>query len=289
MLLRRHCRRTQCPRVHINEGPGHQQYRAAQGGLQVGRARQRGVSWQDRYGFVIGGNVKNGGAVVNEGSCNALYPPVRLLDLTSFERQNVCDPGNLTKYRVPKSIASVIGSGLVSIGLAIHACIVLIFFLSSTKTSPSEGWDDPELAAILSKRMPRYESPSNHFASSSSDLVGRPSSQAVPGQPSTSEGSSSRPKSSSAPLIIGVVSQIAVLVLASGVFFWVRRRKKQQRQRKQKDASLPPEMSCQDKLQPPQHPGELPGLTPEYELSASERLSKDRKSQTEPRAIYELQ
>ena len=53
-------------------------------GYRIGRTRQRCINWRNDHRFVIGGYVKNGTDQVNLQSCNPLFLPLRLLNLTTY-------------------------------------------------------------------------------------------------------------------------------------------------------------------------------------------------------------
>lgn len=69
----------------------------------IGRAGHRCVIYNDAQMIVLGGSVMSD----NSTSCNAAYPPLRVLDTGSYIWKNVFDPS--IEYRVPDIVTNVIG------------------------------------------------------------------------------------------------------------------------------------------------------------------------------------
>lgn len=78
-------------------------------GSGIGRTRHHCVKWKEDHGFVIGGYIRNGTDQVNLLSCNPLYPPIRLLNLTNYEWLNSYDPSSNAAYQVNSQITEIIG------------------------------------------------------------------------------------------------------------------------------------------------------------------------------------
>ena len=60
---------------------------------------------------IIGGYVKNGIDQVNLQPCNPLFPPLRLLNLTTYVWQSTYDPADNTSFESHSAVSNVIGGG----------------------------------------------------------------------------------------------------------------------------------------------------------------------------------
>jgi MYXO-CTERM domain-containing protein len=74
----------------------------------IGRAHHRCVAYKDAQMIVIGGAVRNGSQKTDDGtSCRPRYPPIRVLDTTTYAWKTMFDPS--VTYRVPYVVTDVIG------------------------------------------------------------------------------------------------------------------------------------------------------------------------------------
>lgn len=74
----------------------------------IGRAHHRCVIVKDAQMIVLGGSIRFGTAQqTNETQCNSAYPPIRVLDTSTYSWKNTFDPS--TKYSVPRVVTNIIG------------------------------------------------------------------------------------------------------------------------------------------------------------------------------------
>ncbi|KAH8163716.1 hypothetical protein CIB48_g4530 [Xylaria polymorpha] len=119
------------------------------GGNQPGRNRHKCTMWNETSMFVVGGEITLGlgdTSLLTE-TCNQAYPPIKVLDTSSYTWQTEFNP-SLT-YSVPEVVTSVIG-GDSSGGAKV--------------TVPELGWESDDLADIFSQTVPRDTSGLNHGA-----------------------------------------------------------------------------------------------------------------------------
>lgn len=79
------------------------------GGNQPGRNRHKCTMWNETSMFVVGGEITLGlgdTSLLTE-TCNQAYPPIKVLDTSSYTWQTEFNP-SLT-YSVPEVVTSVIG------------------------------------------------------------------------------------------------------------------------------------------------------------------------------------
>ena len=75
----------------------------------IGRKNHRCVMWKDSQMIVVGGFVTQKGVTVNnETTSCGTYPPIRVLDVSTFTFQSQFDP-NAAAYTVPNVVYQVIG------------------------------------------------------------------------------------------------------------------------------------------------------------------------------------
>lgn len=75
---------------------------------QIGRAHHRCVIYNDAQMIVIGGSIRFGTAQqTNETACNSAYPPIRVLDTSTYSWKTSFDPS--IEYHVPPVVTKVIG------------------------------------------------------------------------------------------------------------------------------------------------------------------------------------
>lgn len=73
-------------------------------GDNLGRGAPRCVIYKDAQMIMLGGRVKSS---ENYAPCEAAYPPLRVLDTSSYTWKEVFDPS--VEYRVPDIVTNVIG------------------------------------------------------------------------------------------------------------------------------------------------------------------------------------
>ena len=74
----------------------------------VGRSGSSCATWQEAQLIVLGGFINNGQIRQNnDTTCSATYPPIRVLDISTYTWQTQFKPG--TGYSVHKNISAVIG------------------------------------------------------------------------------------------------------------------------------------------------------------------------------------
>ena len=76
----------------------------------VGRAHHRCVIHNNSQMIVVGGSTRNGtDTQIDETMCRTQYPPLRLLDTSTYTWKKSFDPSG--KYTVPAAISDVVGGG----------------------------------------------------------------------------------------------------------------------------------------------------------------------------------
>lgn len=74
----------------------------------IGRAHHRCVVYNNAQMIMIGGSIRFGTAQqTDETACRSAYPPIRVLDTSTYHWKNSFDPS--IKYTVPYVVTSVIG------------------------------------------------------------------------------------------------------------------------------------------------------------------------------------
>ncbi|MCJ1268768.1 hypothetical protein MMC22_008656 [Lobaria immixta] len=99
----------------------------------IGRSAHRCVIYNDAQMIVLGGAVLSG---PNPIPCNTDYPPLRVLDTSSYIWKNVFDPS--IEYKVPDIVTNVIGGNAIG---------------NANLTEPKGGWDFTALQTIFSQRI----------------------------------------------------------------------------------------------------------------------------------------
>ena len=76
----------------------------------IGRAHHRCVIHNDSQMIVVGGSTRNGTQTqVDETMCRPQYPPMRLLDTSTYTWKRTFDPS--AKYTVPTVVLDIVGGG----------------------------------------------------------------------------------------------------------------------------------------------------------------------------------
>ncbi|RWA10724.1 hypothetical protein EKO27_g4395 [Xylaria grammica] len=169
---------------------------------QPGRHRHGCNVWNESQLIVSGGTITLGlGEVVSlSNTCNATYPPIKVLDTSTYIWRTEFDPS--IEYSVPNVVTEVIGGN--SSGGAIL-------------TSPSSGWTSGDLATIFHQTVPRD-------TYNSSKIVGTTSLPSPTLNTPNTQGNNSSGLSTGATIIvIGVVVAVAVS-FATAFFYWKRSR-----------------------------------------------------------------
>jgi len=73
----------------------------------AGRTRVKCDIWNERQMIVTGGIASDGGLQYNS-LCNSSYPPMKVLDTSTYVWQTEFSPNN-TSYTVPQAVFNVIG------------------------------------------------------------------------------------------------------------------------------------------------------------------------------------
>lgn len=185
----------------------------------IGRRGHFCNTYQDRSMIMLGGAVFNRNSYYNRSSCNPQYPPIKLLDLTTFQWQNQYPLPNTT-YSVPPQIYNAIGGGPNG---------------GATTYSPLNGFTDPStgpsLSSLFSKRVALYDPttskyitkgpPSLYSTNQSTNTTANGTSPLPP--PSSSPAPSTHP----AAIAGGVVGGIAgISLIALTIILILRQRKK---------------------------------------------------------------
>ena len=161
--------------------------------VSMGRSHHRCAIYNNAQMIVLGGSVREGpgGVPINETSCQALYPPIRVLDTTTYMWKKAFDMS--LGYTVPTAVTQVIGGN----GQG-----------GALMKGPSKPFNDTNLNAI--------------FATPLSTVVVKPSSA-----PTHSPTPTPKLKSKTGAIAGGVVAGIAILgIIVGAVFFGLRRKKR---------------------------------------------------------------
>ncbi|KAI1153059.1 hypothetical protein F4825DRAFT_416790 [Nemania diffusa] len=167
---------------------------------QPGRNRHKCDVWNESQLIVSGGQITLGlGETVSlSNTCNTTYPPIKVLDTSTYTWRTEFDPS--VEYSVPSIVTAVIGGN--SSGGAL-------------RTSPSSGWDSDDLVTIFDQTVAR----DTYNSSDNSGVVSSPSPTP---SPSAKGGTSS---GLSAGAIAGIVVGIIVIFTAILVaLFFIRKR-----------------------------------------------------------------
>ena len=81
-------------------------------GTATGRYGHHCFKWKNDYGFVVGGNLKqqqSDGTWQDSTSCSSQWPPLKLLNLTTYQWQTSHDPNGGAAFQVNKNISQFIG------------------------------------------------------------------------------------------------------------------------------------------------------------------------------------
>ncbi|KAJ3572538.1 hypothetical protein NPX13_g5017 [Xylaria arbuscula] len=107
---------------------------------QPGRNRHKCDVWNESQLIVTGGQITLGyGETVSlSKTCNTTYPPIKVLDTSTYTWRTEFDPS--IEYSVPNVVSAVIGGN--SSGAA-------------RLTTPSGGWDSGDLSAIFKQTVAR--------------------------------------------------------------------------------------------------------------------------------------
>ncbi|KAI0543483.1 hypothetical protein F4679DRAFT_568609, partial [Xylaria curta] len=168
---------------------------------QPGRNRQKCDVWNESQLIVTGGKITLGSGTTTSLSetCNATYPPIKVLDTSTYTWRTEFDPS--VKYSVPDVVSAVIG-GKSSGGARL--------------TSPSGGWGSNDLADVFKQTVARdtYTTQTNTTTNSTDTPNPSPSSPEAKGSSGTSA-------SEIAGIVVGVI--IGLVAIAAAVFFLWRR------------------------------------------------------------------
>ncbi|KAF2964934.1 hypothetical protein GQX73_g8626 [Xylaria multiplex] len=172
---------------------------------QPGRNRLKCDVWNESQLIVSGGTITLGtlglGEFVSLSSvCNATYPPIKVLDTSTYTWRTEFDPS--VEYSVPNAVTAVIGGN--SSGGALL-------------TSPSSGWDSHDLVSVFKQTVPR----DTYNAQESAGTGG--TTNPVPNSTSQRNTSSGLGAGAIAGIVVGIVVVLAA-ILATAFFCWKRKR-----------------------------------------------------------------
>jgi LPXTG-motif cell wall-anchored protein len=157
--------------------------------VNIGRSHHRCAIYNDAQMIVLGGSVREGTPVpVNETSCKSLYPPIRVLDTTTYTWKTSFDDS--LKYTVPESVTMVIGGNGEG---------------GATMSGPEKGFNFTALSAIFATPLGAKATATN----------------------SASPTPTPAPTSHTGAIAGGVVAGVAGLaILAGAAYFFIRRKRK---------------------------------------------------------------
>ncbi|KAI9831029.1 MAG: hypothetical protein M1819_005267 [Sarea resinae] len=150
---------------------------------------------------VLGGKITEGGEDQSNGTvCSSAYPPVRVLDTSTYAWKTQFDPS--VKYSVPGVVTDVIGGN--SSG-------------NATSRQPQGGFSSDALSSIFKQTLPM---PASMLSASTSTSTSTPTSStaaSAPARSATTTTTSAAKPAPATPLSTGAKAGIAIGALA-GVF-----------------------------------------------------------------------
>ncbi|KAI9701063.1 MAG: hypothetical protein M1836_001732 [Candelina mexicana] len=171
--------------------------------------------YKDRQMMILGGLFDDPVTKWNNKVCNASYPVVKVLDVTTLQWVSQFNP-SLDPYVVPHTVYDVIGGDT-------HG--------GATATTPQGGFNDSSLTDIFTKRVARYTAPAVALPPPSS-ISNSPNFPNSPSISLSSAASASPPNPSSTPtgaIAGGVVGGVAVIAAVAGFVFWCLRSRRKRR------------------------------------------------------------
>jgi hypothetical protein len=182
-----------------------------------GRLHHRCATYKERQMLVLGGTITIGDASQNMSICDDRFPPLRALDLSTFQFTNTWN-GSPEPYYVPDAVTRVIGgdgSG------------------GAVKNRPSTNFNDSALDVIFGNIVPRYTPIAASLTLPDADTNNTNTTNTT--NPPTNPDSNTR-KSNLTPILAGVLSGLALLAALLVTTLVLLRR----RRRKQKALASPP-------------------------------------------------
>ncbi|KAL8817397.1 MAG: hypothetical protein Q9223_003764 [Gallowayella weberi] len=196
-------------------------------GPKAGRKGHTCHIWRESQMIVLGGIYARNAATLPQGDgknsvCDTTYSPIRLLDTSSYSWKSQFIPNDI-EYKIPPVVSDVIGGDASE---------------RSTLTSPQQGWNDPLLADIFSRRLPRVST----FRSTSTPKITTSSPTARPSasvQPSTPVSSPETPKGNIKAVAGGVIAGVVTIIVA--LAWYISHKRQQGRSRNLQVVHLDPE------------------------------------------------
>ncbi|KAI1128813.1 hypothetical protein F5Y10DRAFT_239563 [Nemania abortiva] len=168
------------------------------GPKQPGRNRHKCNIWNETSMIVTGGELTDGvfNPVLLATICNPAYPPVKVLDTSTYVWQTEFKPN--VSYSVPGVVSAVVGGGPGG---------------GAQLMEPELGWESSELADIFSQTVPRdtYIPPGR--AGSATPVA--PATPTNTDGPSSSGGGTSKKPQDSGGLTTGAITGIAIGAVAA--------------------------------------------------------------------------
>ncbi|MCJ1263275.1 hypothetical protein MMC22_003145 [Lobaria immixta] len=219
----------------------------------IGRTAHRCVIYNDAQMIVLGGSAEWG---TNSTSCNTAYPPLRVLDTSSYIWRNVFDPS--IEYRVPDIVTNVIGGNATG---------------NANLTEPEGGWNFTALQTIFSQRIPNSQTAVTTASASTKTSVSTATSPSN-ADPSASDNklSPNEPKKNTGAIVGGVVAGVVVLIAA--LLLYRTRASKARRQDQSRDEGTRVGLPERNSVQVFQVPNELSELGPGNRFVLSENSVK---------------
>ncbi|KAL8802963.1 MAG: hypothetical protein Q9182_003451 [Xanthomendoza sp. 2 TL-2023] len=196
-------------------------------GPKAGRKGHTCHMWQESQMIVLGGIYARNAATLPQGDgrnsvCDTTYSPIRLLDTSSYSWQTQFIPNGI-EYKVPPVVIDVIGGDASG---------------SSTLTSPQRGWNDPLLADIFSRRLPRVST----FRATSTSKIDTASPTARPSASIQSSTPGTPPeihKGNMKAIVGGVIAGVVTVIV--GLAWYILHKRQQRRSRNFQVVHLKPE------------------------------------------------
>ncbi|KAI9682447.1 MAG: hypothetical protein M1829_000239 [Trizodia sp. TS-e1964] len=174
----------------------------------IGRRKHKCEMWKDSQMVVIGGIVSNGSSQINaQPNCDR-YPPVRVLDTSTYTWQTEFQPSKA--YSVPEAISAVIGGNGTG-GAKLNA--------------PKEGWPSPELQTLFSKVI---RAPATNLTTSPTGQNSSFPSASNNSSTNNDPNNSSTSTSNVGAIAGGVLGGLAVLAIVLGLILFLLHRRKRQ-------------------------------------------------------------
>ncbi|KAI0110830.1 hypothetical protein GGR51DRAFT_80035 [Nemania sp. FL0031] len=198
------------------------------GPRQPGRNRHKCDIWNETSMIVTGGELTDGvfNTTLLATTCNPAYPPVKVLDTSTYVWQTEFKPS--VSYSVPGVVSALIGGGPSG---------------NATLRQPENGWESDELAEVFSHTVARdtYIPPgrSNPTIPTDPTHTNGPSSS---GGASSGKGQDSGGLSTGAitGIAIGAVAAVAAIASVFPAVFFCRRNRNRKRKDEVSDGSTTP-------------------------------------------------